>query len=151
MKNEFIGSCQCRHVRYKVTGKPLTLFNCHCKECQKQSSSAFGMALWVKKESIEILSGKLKTWVRNLPNGDTMECDFCPECGTRIFHRHTSRKDIISIKPGTLDDTFWLKPAGHVWVQDAQKWISFTDGGLVYNKDPDDYEKMILKFSSYIE
>ncbi len=147
MKDNFTGSCQCEHIKYCVLGQPLTLFNCHCKECQKQSASAFGMALWIKQKTVDVLSGKLKTWIRDLPSGGKLACDFCPICGTRIFHRHKNYKDMISIKPGTLDDTSWLKPSGHIWTDSAQTWFEINKDSKNYAKNPESYEELIKVFS----
>lgn len=55
----FEGQCQCGEVKYRVTGTVATLFTCHCTECQRQSSSAFGMALWVRNAALELASGAL--------------------------------------------------------------------------------------------
>ena len=41
------GGCQCGAVRYAISAAPLTLYCCHCTECQAQSSSAFGMSMLV--------------------------------------------------------------------------------------------------------
>jgi len=40
------------------------LYVCHCRDCQKQSSSAFGMSLIVSLDDVEFLQGRdlLKTW-----------------------------------------------------------------------------------------
>lgn len=36
-------TCQCGAVTFKTpTAKPLALYICHCHNCQKQTSSAFG-------------------------------------------------------------------------------------------------------------
>lgn len=147
MSKVFTGSCQCRHIQYRIVGKPLTVFNCHCTECQKQSSSAFAMALWVKHELVDIITGELKTWIRDLPSGGTMACDFCPDCGTRIFYRHETHNDMISIKPGNLDDTSWLKPAGNIWTDSAQTWFSLGEDSLSYNRNPDSYDELIKRFA----
>jgi hypothetical protein len=123
MDEVFEGQCQCGEVAYRVTGQSLVLFACHCSECQRQSSSAFGMALWVKHSVVELMSGRLQSWVRGTSNGQQMLCQFCPVCGSRIFHQLSSQKEIISIKPGTLNNTKWLKPVGHIWSQSAQPWV----------------------------
>jgi hypothetical protein len=137
------GKCQCGELRYRVTGTPLTVFACHCTECQRQSSSAFGMALWMKDANIELLSGALKHWIRSLPSGRSMECSFCPTCGTRLFHKVLGQSDIISIKPGTLDDTRWLKPAGHIWTRSMQPWVLLDPESLQYEENPDSFSGLI--------
>jgi hypothetical protein len=141
------GKCQCGELAYRVTGMPITLFACHCTECQRQSSSAFGMALWVKDAKVDLLSGELKHWIRSLPSGRSMECSFCPNCGTRLFHKVIGQSDIISIKPGTLDDTRWLKPAGHIWTKSMQPWVLLNTDSLRYEENPDSFSDLISAWS----
>lgn len=124
MSGQFEGKCQCGEVQYRITGTPITVFACHCTDCQRQSSSAFGMALWVKDAEVELLCGELKRWVCSMPSGSSMECSFCPTCGTRIFHKVLGQSEVVNIKPGTLNDTSWLRPSGHIWTKSAQEWIS---------------------------
>lgn len=139
MKRIYEGSCQCGEVHYRVSGTPVTLFACHCTDCQRQSSSAFGMALWVKDATVDLERGVLKRWLRDMPSGRTMECSFCPTCGTRIFHQVMGQSEIISIKPGTLNDTRWLNPAGHIWVGSAQPWLQLDPACLQYAGNPDHF------------
>ncbi|MBI3245138.1 MAG: type II toxin-antitoxin system HicA family toxin [Deltaproteobacteria bacterium] len=35
------GGCQCGNVRYQICESPITLYVCHCTECQRQSSAGF--------------------------------------------------------------------------------------------------------------
>ena len=65
------GGCQCGAVRYELTGTPLSLIICHCKDCQRQTSSAFGMTLPVAKRDFVLLSGDLKAWRRRADSGLT--------------------------------------------------------------------------------
>lgn len=131
----FEGHCQCGAVSYRVTGQSIALFACHCLECQKQSSSAFGMALWIREPKVQIQSGRLRSWVRITPGGREMVCQFCPTCGSRIFHQMADQEDVISIKPGTLDDPGLLEPVAHLWTKRARSWITFNDC-LVYPDNP---------------
>lgn len=137
------GKCQCGEVHYHVTGVPVTLFACHCTECQRQSSSAFGMALWVKDARVELLSGALTRWIRTLPSGRSMECSFCPNCGTRLFHQVLGQSEIVSIKPGTLDDISWLNPVGHIWTKSMQPWVRLDPESLCYEENPDSFSDLI--------
>ena len=74
------GGCQCGHIRYEVHGDPLGLSVCHCKECQRQSGSAFGMSLAVVEGAFQLRSGVLKTFEVKCDSGRMKTCAFCPEC-----------------------------------------------------------------------
>jgi hypothetical protein len=148
MNEVFEGNCQCGSVAYRVTGRTATLFACHCTECQRQSSSAFGMALWVKDPSVELISGDMKEWIRTMPSGRQMSCQFCPECGTRIFHKTLGQTLLLSIKPGTLRNTSNLKPVGHIWVDSKQKWFEIEEDSLQYGGNPESYEDLICAWSA---
>lgn len=148
MSKNLEGQCQCGDVRYRVTGTPVTVFACHCTECQRQSSSAFGMALWVRNAEVDIVGVEPKHWVRTMPSGGRMECSFCPNCGTRLFHKLLGQSELISIKPGTLDDTSWLKPAGHIWTGSAQHWMTFDPDSLQYEGNPDGYADLMAAWQA---
>ncbi len=126
------GGCQCGSVRYRLEGRPLSLSVCHCKGCQRQSGSAFGMSLAVPKESFRLLSGELKTFTTVCDSGRTKECAFCPSCGTRIYHQGEAD---MSIKAGTLDDTSGLDPDAHYWTKRKQPWFPIPDGARSFTDD----------------
>ena len=139
MKRVLNGGCQCGSVRYRYEGEVLNIFVCHCSECQKQSGSAFGMGLWLRESGLRRISGELRKWVRRLPSEEQdMVCEFCKLCGTRVFHTSDSNRaaGIVSIKPGTLDDTTWLEPLAHIWTARAQPWVTFKPGTKQYEQNP---------------
>jgi Glutathione-dependent formaldehyde-activating enzyme len=82
-----VGGCQCGDVRYEISGDPLALYICHCRECQKQSASAFGMSLQVKRADFRITRGAARSWSRSTDSGNRLKCFFCPRCGSRICTR----------------------------------------------------------------
>ena len=145
----FEGRCQCGAVAYRVSGESRALFACHCVECQRQSSSAFGMALWVEPREVEV-SGRLQVWTRHTPGGRQLCCSFCPTCGTRVFHQMNEQGALLSIKPGTLDDTSRLRPVGHIWWQSAQPWVELAPQGdvpcLVYPGNPESFEALFERW-----
>ena len=108
------GGCQCGEVRYQLVLLPKALYACHCTECQRQSSAGFGMSLPVPRTGFSLTKGQVEIWVRTAASGRTVECAFCRQCGTRLFHAPQSNQEIVNIKPGTLDDTSWLKPVAHL-------------------------------------
>jgi hypothetical protein len=142
MSEIYEGSCQCGAIRYHVTGRAIALFCCHCTECKKQSGSAFGMALWVQGTKVETQGRPLSRWMRHTPKGNRMFCDFCPECGTRLFHRIDGNTDVVSIKPGTLENRDLPAPVAHIWTDSAYEWETFDSGCLLYPANPDNFERM---------
>ena len=139
------GQCQCGNIRYQLTGEPLTLYICHCLHCQKQSSSAFGMSLWVNRDEIEFLSGEPQFWTTTGDSGAKKICAFCGNCGSRIYHASDNDQKRLSLKAGTLNDTSWLRPIAHIWTKRAQPWISINqDLYRCYDDEPDDDELLRL-------
>jgi hypothetical protein len=135
------GSCQCGNIRYELTAAPETLYACHCADCQKQSSSAFGMSLRMDPRYVNFVQGEqhLKTWITRGEDNSVKRCLFCPDCGTRIMHTSDNPDESVSIKAGSLDDTGWLQPIAHIWLRSAQPWMSIDcERYRCYNREPDD-------------
>jgi hypothetical protein len=124
MVDEAVGGCQCGQVRYRLEGEAIELTVCHCRECQRQSGSAFGMSLSIPASALEILRGTVRFFDVICDSGRTKSCAFCPNCGTRIYHRTDAG---ISIKAGTLDDTSGLRPTAHYWTSRKQPWVAIAD------------------------
>ena len=130
------GGCQCGAIRYEVVGAPLRLVVCHCTDCQRQSSSAFGMTMVVNEDAFRLNKGALKTYASKSAAGRAKLGAFCPDCGTRIYHQTEWRKGKLSVKPGTLEDTSWLKPDMHLWTRNKQPWVIIPDGVEVFETQP---------------
>ncbi len=130
------GGCQCEAIRYEVVGAPKRRVVCHCTDCQRQSGSAFGMTMVVNEDDFRLKKGESKTYASKSDAGRAKLGAFCPECGTRIYHKPEWRKDTVSVKPGTLDDTRWLKPEMHLWTIRKQPWVIIPEGVVAYEKQP---------------
>lgn len=138
------GQCQCGNIRYRLIGEPLTLYICHCLHCQKQSSSAFGMSLWINRDDIEFLSGELKFWTTTGDSGATKMCAFCANCGSRIYHASDDDQAPLSLKAGTLNDTSGLRPVAHIWTKRAQPWVSIDqEPDCCYDEEPPSDEELL--------
>ncbi len=135
------GGCQCGAVRYRITGWPLTLYCCHCSECQRQASSAFGMSMRVARQNVEIDWQAMARRVREAGQRNEVHGHFCPDCGVRILHDRPGSAT-VTIKAGTLDDTSWLNPVAHIWTASAQPWVQFAGGSLVYEYQPERFDEL---------
>ncbi len=137
MEPPYTGGCQCGAVRYEITAEPLTLYACHCTDCQKQSASAFGMTFRIKDESLEITKGTTREWHTVADSGNEKVAHFCGDCGTRLYNAPARHPGALSIKAGTLDDTSWLKPVGSVWTRSAQPWVAIPASPLNHETQPE--------------
>ena len=138
LKRILSGGCHQALSATSAEGVIVNIFTCHCTECQKQSGSAFGMTLSLQEGGLRRLSGDLRQWIRRLPSNQNLLCEFCALCGTRVYHTSDSNRaaGTLSIKPGTLDETSWLKPFAHLWTDRAQPWITIAPGQIRYARNP---------------
>jgi len=145
----YTGGCQCGRIRYELLAEPLTIYACHCSECQKQSSSAFGMSMPVPREAVAIVQGQPKEWTRWSESGREVTCLFCGDCGTRLFHNPARNPKITNVKPGTLDETSWLQPVGNLWTLSAQRWVNISEHMLNYESQPNDFSQLFEQWKTY--
>lgn len=144
------GACQCGQLSYRITAMPWTLYCCHCTECQGQSASAFGMSLRCAAADVA-WQGEAATVTRDPGRLTAVEGLFCPHCGTRIMHRGrthdtgtgtSTEGGDVSIKAGTLADTSWLRPVGHIWLRSRQAWFAPPPGALAYEGQPPGWDAL---------
>ncbi len=129
------GSCQCGNVTYELLKPPLLVAACHCKECQKLSTSAFSITAMVHADSVQFM-GELKGWSRVADSGNVSTAKFCPNCGNRIYHYDPKEPEKLKLKPSNLSDTRIIKPTVHVWVSEKQDWYQIPDGVKVFSRQP---------------
>lgn len=132
------GGCQCGAVRYEVRAAPLALYACHCTDCQRQSSSAFGLSMPVPRAALAV-TGTTATYTRVNAAGRTVDGHFCAACGTRLYHAPSRNPAIVNLKPGTLDDARWLRPVAHVWTCSAQAGTVLPPDALHYAGQPENF------------
>ncbi|HTH98372.1 MAG TPA: GFA family protein [Stellaceae bacterium] len=130
------GRCQCGAVAFACSGHPLGLFVCHCLECRKQSTSAFGMSVPVRRADFSLTRGTPHLWTRPTDSGNTLECAFCEACGSRLWHVRSSAPDIIGIRAGALDIALDTSTAIHIWTSRKLPGIVIPAEATQYPEEP---------------
>jgi hypothetical protein len=137
------GGCLCGDIRYSVGEDPLTLYACHCTDCQRQTGSSFALSMVVRRTALEIVRGRPSEYALELADGRTKQATFCPRCSTRLWG--PSRVPGLAVlEPGSLDDTSWLRPVGHIWTRSAQPWVRIPEDVLRFEQQPRDEESLAL-------
>ena len=77
MRERYEGGCQCGALRYVVNAEPKMIYACHCTQCQRQSSSAFGMAVVFGGGDITTTGVEPHSYVRD-GKGRKVRGFFCP-------------------------------------------------------------------------
>jgi len=143
------GGCACGSVRYRTRlEEALTFYRCHCRDCQKQTSSAFGLSLFMPAEAFELTRGSPRKFARRADSGRTVDSFFCADCGSRIYNTSPARPGLVNLRPGTLDDPSDLAPVGDVWAARRQDWVEPVPGGLCYETQPDNLEELIARYAA---
>ncbi len=138
------GTCLCGDVEYSLGEDPLTLYLCHCTDCQRQSGSSFALSMIVRREALRVVRGKPLQYSVEMEDGRVKQANFCSRCSTRLWGP-SGAPGLDCLEPGTLDDTSWLRPVGHIWTRSAQPWVSIPQGSLTFSRQPreEDYRELV--------
>ena len=131
----FEGGCNCGGVRYAVDAKPVVVAQCHCRNCQRQSGSAFSVNLMVPAAAVT-LTGSLRVYTdTDTKSGNAVLRKFCGTCGSPIFSELAEGNGMLIVKAGTLDDPAAFAPAVSVWTSTALPWVSLPDGQRTFSQN----------------
>lgn len=100
------GGCRCDAVRIEVRAMPLLTMACHCRGCQRMSSSAYSLSAAIPTEGFAVTRGE--PVVGGLRGGT--QHMFCPSCLTWMFTRPEGMDSFVNLRPTMLDDASWFAP-----------------------------------------
>lgn len=142
MPAPYSGRCVCGAVAYRLTDEPLTVYVCHCTDCQKRSGSAFSMSMWVHRSALALTAGEPVSLTLTTPSGRVAEHRLCAKCGCRLWSEPRQRPEIAIVRPGTLEDTSWIRPVAHLWTRSAQPWVGIPEGVPRYETQPAEFGEL---------
>jgi hypothetical protein len=116
------GGCLCGAVRYESAGDPVFSLQCHCRDCQRQSGSAYNAAMRVPSAGFRVTKGAPKQYVTTSDSGNAVSRAFCGDCGSPIYIQVSTRPDLVGLRVGTLDDPSGFRAEADIFVKSAQPW-----------------------------
>ena len=120
------GGCQCGAVRYRLKAAPLGVYACHCKDCQRFSSTTHALSMVVNFADAEVVAGEMVFVDKVSDSGRIVRMLGCAKCGTKIWNEPLSAPALKVLKPGTLDDMSWARPVGAIWTDSAVSWANIN-------------------------
>ena len=133
-----VGGCQCGKLRYQCDDDPLEIYVCHCTNCRKQSSSAFGISFVVPAASFRVTDGTPQFFEWETDSGNRERGAFCPFCGTRLWHQ-AARQNVerVNIKAGSFDDPVDLSNATHIWLASKLSGVIVSGDARQFPEEPE--------------
>jgi hypothetical protein len=109
------GGCRCGKTRLKITATPLVAAACHCKGCQKMSSSAYSLGILVPADGFQVTQGEP---VLGGLRGEITQHNFCPHCMTWMYTGHTNMESMVVVRATMMDDISWFTPFMETYTDD---------------------------------
>lgn len=121
MSKKLTGGCACRALRYVVEAEPILMLNCHCRDCQRASGSAYAAHVVVPKAAAHF-RGPVGQHAVVGGSGKLVHREFCPSCGSPVAIRLDTMPTILGLAAASLDDPTLYTPSAEVFTDSAQPW-----------------------------
>ena len=125
------GGCACGAVRYRLTDRPMFVNCCHCKDCQRQTGTAFVINAIIEADRVET-SGETHFTRMPTDSGSPHDVYRCTQCQTALWSTYGGRNEVRFIRVGTLDDPGAVPPDAHIFTRSKLPWVNLTAEPHVY-------------------
>ena len=132
MKTKLEGGCACGAVRYRLTSGPMFVHCCHCRDCQRQTGSAFVLNAIIETDRIKLLKGTPKRMPVPTGSGRPHDIYRCAKCQTALWSDYGRRLVISFLRVGTLDDASALPPDVHIFTRSKLPWVGLPKAARAF-------------------
>jgi len=123
------GGCTCRHIRYRMTTKPLFVHCCHCTWCQRETGSAFALKAMIESDRVRLLHGEVEVVDTPSNSGRGQRISRCPRCRIAVWSNYAGGGDAVRfVLVGTLDAPDRCPPDIHIFTSTKQPWVVLPPG-----------------------
>ena len=116
-------SCSCGQLNLTCEGEPRHVSLCHCRECQRRTGSAFGIAAFFVRGAVTA-AGEARPFTRRSEGGHAVTFHFCPICGSTVYWQPERFADLIAVAVGAFADPSFPVPAQSVWESARHDWVA---------------------------
>jgi hypothetical protein len=128
MTATFDGGCGCGAVRYRMGSGPMFVHCCHCRDCQRQTGSAFVLNALIETSRVELLQGEVEPHPMPTDSGRPHRVFRCAACGTAVWSEYGGASALRFVRTGTLDDPDALAPDVHIYTRSKLPWVRLPEG-----------------------
>ncbi|MDO7841172.1 GFA family protein [Sphingomonas immobilis] len=131
----YTGRCACGGVTATLSGTPVAIRQCWCRQCQQVAGGAHTTNAIFPADGVAI-TGTLATHSYTAASGNVLTHSFCPGCGTPVMAQTTARPHFRTIRLGFIDAPHDLAPDTAIWTGDAPAWAVIPDHLEHYTAQP---------------
>jgi hypothetical protein len=122
------GGCSCGAVRYRMITMPMFVHCCHCRDCQRQTGSAFVLNALSEADRVEVLAGAPEPVSMPTDSGRPHDIYRCPACRVAVWSDYGRRGVMLFVRVGTLDDPAAITPDVHIYTRSKLPWVELPEG-----------------------
>jgi hypothetical protein len=105
---------------------------CHCKDCQRQTGSAFVINAIIEAGRVVLDSGETESTAMPTDSGLPHVVQRCPRCKTALWSTYGGRERVRFVRVGTLDEPGALTPDVHIFTRSKLPWVRLPEGAPAY-------------------
>lgn len=118
------GRCACGEVRYRLNGKPFAVHCCHCRDCQRETGSAFVINGLIETPAVEVIAGQPETIDTPSASGKGQKIVRCRTCRLALWSHYAGMGARAAfVRVGTLADPDACPPQVHIYIRSKQPWF----------------------------
>ena len=127
------GRCACGEVRYRLTGRPFAVHCCHCRDCQRETGSAFVVNGLIEAQMVEVTAGEPETIDTPSASGKGQKIVRCPTCRVALWSHYGGMGGKAAfVRVGTLEDPDAWPPQVHIFTCSKQPWFELPEGAAAF-------------------
>jgi hypothetical protein len=98
------GGCTCRQVRYRLVGRPLIVYACHCRWCQRETGTAHALNALYEADRVVHTAGEPELVWTPSASGKGQKIARCPTCRIAIWSNYPQAGPAVRfVRVGTMD------------------------------------------------
>ena len=148
MPAPYAGHCLCGDVQFELCAEPLTLYACHCTDCQRRSGGAMRLSMWVDRGALEVTAGKPEVRESDLSSGRRRVGKACARCDTDLWTEPPEYPSRAILLPGTLLRAREFVPVAHLFVRSSLPWLELPKEAVRYGTKPEDPRELVRLWRS---
>jgi hypothetical protein len=122
------GGCGCGAVRYRFGSAPMFVHCCHCRDCQRQTGTAFVLNALIEADRLAVLSGETAAFPMATASGRPHHIHRCTRCQTAVWSVYGRVPRLRFVRVGTLDEPSAAPPDVHIFTRSKLPWVALPAG-----------------------